>query len=315
MFTFLTISYNQEKYIIEHLESIRYQIENYGYGRKFAYILADDGSEDGTVGLAQRWMKENDSLFCEVKILDSGKNRGIVTNYLRGINEVTTETYKCLAADDLYFKNNVIDLLNDSDIVLSPTLFFSDSREALRGKNMFYYGCAGKRGKALIKAVRNDLKYYCGIQAPGSFMKRDITQDRGLQKFLGNFKWIEDYPQWIYIFNQYQKSISVKLATDIYILYRADTGISTKNGQRNQLFLDEEQRIKKMTGNRREKYGKFLNVYRYLNFFKRKYIDYIKINTNSEAKEIRHNYEKARKEAEDYLCFLDKKASCFIKNM
>ncbi len=70
-----------------------------------------------------------------------------------------------------------------------------------------------------------------------------------------------------------------------------------------------------MTGNRREKYGKFLNVYRYLNFFKRKYIDYIKINTNSEAKEIRHNYEKARKEAEDYLCFLDKKASCFIKNM
>jgi hypothetical protein len=34
MFTFVTITYNHEKYIIEHLESIKYQIENFSKGKQ-----------------------------------------------------------------------------------------------------------------------------------------------------------------------------------------------------------------------------------------------------------------------------------------
>ena len=66
MFTFVTITYNHEKYIIEHLESIRYQIENYSEGKKMNLIVSDDGSVDNTMRYAQQWVERNKNLFSEV---------------------------------------------------------------------------------------------------------------------------------------------------------------------------------------------------------------------------------------------------------
>ena len=63
MFTFLTITYNQENLIIEHLEGIKYQIENHGKNHRFKYILGDDCSTDSTVKLVEEWIKLNSKLF------------------------------------------------------------------------------------------------------------------------------------------------------------------------------------------------------------------------------------------------------------
>lgn len=304
MFTFLTISYNQEKYIIEHLESIKYQIKKYANGRDMCYILADDGSSDRTVELAKRWLELNGSLFKDINILDYSQNNGTVYNYIRAINSVTTSKYKCLAADDLYYKNNIFDLGDEADIVLSPALFFSDDGRLLAGKNLFYYTCAGKKDDSLKKEIKRELSYYCGIHAPGSFVNPRIIQDAELQKYLSQFKWIEDYPQWYYIFNKYDKDFSVSIEDKIYILYRADVGISSKKGVRNPMFIEEDNRIKQMIGNKRIRYKKYLNVYRYWYTLKRKYIECIKVNTNQIAKEIKCNYSQAQREAGEYMQYL-----------
>ena len=75
MFTFVTITYNHEKYIIEHLESIRYQIENFSEGKKMNLIISDDGSMDDTMLFAQKWVERNRFLFSEVELLTSEKNQ------------------------------------------------------------------------------------------------------------------------------------------------------------------------------------------------------------------------------------------------
>ncbi len=43
-FTFLTVAYNHEKFILEHLESIRYLMNNYGDGIDVSIIINDDCS-------------------------------------------------------------------------------------------------------------------------------------------------------------------------------------------------------------------------------------------------------------------------------
>ena len=48
-FTFGILAYNQEKEILETLESIRYQIEHYSDNENINLILIDDSSADNTV--------------------------------------------------------------------------------------------------------------------------------------------------------------------------------------------------------------------------------------------------------------------------
>ncbi|WP_288927434.1 glycosyltransferase, partial [uncultured Trichococcus sp.] len=59
MFTFVAITYNHEKYIIEHLESIKYQIENFSKGKQVNLVISDDGSMDNTMLYAQQWIERN----------------------------------------------------------------------------------------------------------------------------------------------------------------------------------------------------------------------------------------------------------------
>ena len=118
MFTFVAITYNHEKYIIEHLESIKYQIENFSKGKQVNLVISDDGSMDNTMLYAQQWIERNKYLFSEVELLTSEKNQGIIKNYLRATAAIKTPTYKLLAGDDLYYKNDIFEIVETFDYML-----------------------------------------------------------------------------------------------------------------------------------------------------------------------------------------------------
>ena len=48
-FTFAVITYNQEMYVIEQLESIKYQVNMFGKDYITNFLLCDDASTDRTV--------------------------------------------------------------------------------------------------------------------------------------------------------------------------------------------------------------------------------------------------------------------------
>ena len=58
-FTFGVFTYNQDQFIFENLESIKYQIEKYGEGTSFLLVMSDDCSQDNTVVYAKEWLKKN----------------------------------------------------------------------------------------------------------------------------------------------------------------------------------------------------------------------------------------------------------------
>ena len=72
MFGFITITYNHEKYIIEHLESIKFQIESYSLN-EVTLLVCDDCSTDNTIELISKWTSKYEWLFKDIQIIRSDK--------------------------------------------------------------------------------------------------------------------------------------------------------------------------------------------------------------------------------------------------
>ena len=157
-FTFFTLSFNQEKYIIQHLESIKYQIENYGKNYLIHYIICDDSSNDNTIYYARKWLAENKKLFKSITIIVNDDNCGTVSNMINGLSKIKTD-YKMLAADDLYFNRNIFTAKGNNDIVLSPVVAFNDQNYIVYNfdSNKYLYYLSNHEKTNLMKIIINVL--------------------------------------------------------------------------------------------------------------------------------------------------------------
>ena len=107
-FTFGILSYNQEKYILETLESIKYQKIQYGEAIAVSLIITDDASKDGTVQVIKKWIEKNGSYFAETELIANEKNRGTVANFCTILSKVNPEEgLKVIAGDDLIAHKNL----------------------------------------------------------------------------------------------------------------------------------------------------------------------------------------------------------------
>ncbi len=271
MFTFATITYNHEKYIIEHLESIKYQISSFGQEETFSLVVSDDASTDKTIGLIESWLNYNRHLFVDVKILESEKNQGITKNYIRAVMSVESDNFKVLSGDDLYFKNNIFNIIKDFDIVISPTIGFDDEVITDIGFSkllLMKYNDAS--------SIKKLLEYHDLISAPGVFIKRSLAQDEGLMDFLTEIYWVEDYAKWYYLFH-HKNNLKVYYEKYPHILYRDASGVSTNEFHpKRSDFKREEERLFKEWSIKSHRYPKYINPYKYYMkylFFKLKYFD------------------------------------------
>lgn len=309
MFTFVTITFNQEHFIIEHLESIRYQIENFGGNQCFEYVLSDDGSRDCTMQLVQKWLDLNGELFKEVHLLGSNENRGIVQNYLRGTSQVETEAYKALAGDDLFYKNDIFSVIGDYDLVMSPVIKYGE-----------YYVSGSIGIERLmehkdIRSLERLIKITNFFNAPGAFMNPELIQDPGLRNALVKYRWIEDVPTWHYLFTQ-KNDIRISINKLPYVLYRTSDGISTNKGNsRRPEFEEEQRRMREDLDLKAFRYPKYINPYKYY----LKYLDlkhrFYDSKWNRDILDANEIIRKEINEAPDYINHIRTKADAFYKSI
>lgn len=245
-FTFLTITYNHEKYIIQHLESIKNQIVKYGDGLRFQLILSDDSSTDKTIEISKRWLKENESLFFRIDILESEVNQGTCKNYTKGLNEIKGEFFKALAGDDVFTSENIfsaVELLNTYDIVCTPTGPFTDEGLYLDKKiysrifEMYNY-CS--RDYNLIRR-----KYISVPMTPGVLMRKEILTPE-IINFINQYALIEDLSSYIKIYEEHSK-LNIGYYEKVLVLYRYhETAITKTNNERvRNLFLEDKTNLHK----------------------------------------------------------------------
>lgn len=308
MFTFVTLSYNQQEYICQHLESIRYQIVHYGGHKKCSLILADDCSQDQTMQYAARWLRSNRRLFEECVLYSNDRNLGIVQNYIHAVKKVRTEKYKMLAADDLYYTNNVFEAAGDKDILLTPAIIFDDSGTIHTSPHSYYLYqyCMANAGKNLKKLIASELSYRNLIQAPGVFLSTGLAQREELHKFLEQFTWIEDYPQWQYLFRTADWDFSVDVRMTPYILYRTGAGISSSahSGKRS-CYENELSDMYRMFRATYRRYPKWINPYHYIYYLKADLVElYAKVNRRMRESCSRIAGRQTGKRVKKYISYL-----------
>jgi glycosyltransferase involved in cell wall biosynthesis len=221
------MTYNHENFIIQHLESIKYQINKYGDEKKIQLIVSDDCSKDNTIILIKKWLEINNSLFERVDILTSESNLGICNNYVKGIKQIKGEYFKVLAGDDLYGSDNIfeaLELLKRYDIIISPIAPFSNdrlsSRNKLKSKMFLMYDFSNRK----YKKIRNS--FLSLPMTPGIFIRKELLNDQVLS-FIEQFKFIEDRSRNIILYEN-NSNLKIGIIEKFLILYRHHDSAVTK---------------------------------------------------------------------------------------
>lgn len=308
-FTFVMLTYNQEQYVVEHLESIKYQIEHFGQNIKINFILADDASKDKTVYKVKKWIESNKDLFCSIKFLLPKYNKGIVSNFISALRNIKTEHYKILAGDDLYFKNDIFKIFSTgNDIYFTPVIRFTGMNVSDNRSRWFFKEAISfqNKGYNMQKFIADSLQYTMNLETPGIFLKKSLVNNN-IYDDLNKFQYIEDVP----FINSLLKTNNLKVFIEAmpYILYRVQSGISTnKNHSKYKLFIEENEIVRNEIFVKQRK-NKYLNWFKYEYEIKDFLYKYNITRRNNEViQNFRINMLKEESLAIEYLKLINKKA-------
>ena len=237
-FTFVVTSYNQEKVILENLESIKFQIENFGKDINCSLLICDDCSKDNTVEVAKRWLDINKDLFYEYKIIVPEANKGIVQNTIRGIQNTKTDDFKILAADDLYYKNNIFEFMNSEyNFVVTPIIRINNQGTIVKDLKREYFAYIVNKNR-VKKIMKKTIEYTMPFHTPGVIWKKYLFDQSTINE-MKPYSTIEDVPLWKNILNKDETKVC--FCAKPYILYGTSNGVShnPNNPKREQYNLEK----------------------------------------------------------------------------
>lgn len=229
-FTFLTLTYNHERYIISHLESIKYQINNFSNKREIQLIIVDDFSSDNTILKIESWMSINSYLFKEIKVIKNAANLGLCKSIAKGYEEISGNYYKALAGDDLYSLEDIFGIekyLEKYDILFTNIIPFNDNG-VIFDKNIdidtyLVYKYSKKDNIDFHKFIRNKLPHIgAAVIYKSSLLSKEVIN------FIKEFDLIDDRSQILITYMLYP-SIKVKVLNKSYFLYRHHKESITKS--------------------------------------------------------------------------------------
>lgn len=248
-FTFGIVTYNSESTVIETLESIKYQIEHYGYGIKFYLIVSDDCSKDDTVYWVKEWIAKNEKLFFHAKVLSTPTNSGVCANYALLINSIHTEFFIQIAGDDLICSSNIFESMSDLGLneirIHIPVLYNGEQVEisdANIARQLFYrsYEHTNKRDIHLLETMIP----YCS--AGITFLKKFYTLES--MEYIKKYRNFEDDTSLYYILRNNNEAV-FSFRMDPFIIYRrSGNSLTTSVDNSSQIvFLDDLYRFRKYT--------------------------------------------------------------------
>lgn len=227
MFTFLIVSYNEEKFVTQTLESVKYQVIHYAKEEQVQLIIADDGSKDGTRKNIDAWLEKNGTLFADVVKIYQQENVGTSRNFVDAIRCVQGDYIISIAGDDLFPETDLFSLIHeneDADIISGGILMFSDDKIIDQGA---YYK------DVFAQDIRNHrylcwaMKLGCPIQV-GAIWKRSLVTEEDLE-YTEKFKLLEDRSRY-YRIAEYHKGFTYRYINKPILLYRkSGNSVSSSN--------------------------------------------------------------------------------------
>ncbi len=219
-FTFVVITYNHEAYVLEHLESIAYQIREHGQDCTFQLIIADDASKDLTLALAKCWLNEYSSLFADVQIHTQTANQGTCHNFTKVWPYVRGDLCKLTAGDDVYSCENLLAewrRLQSYDMSSGYPLNLVDGH--LSWPTFFNVNIVASNR---IYARSDFMKRLLGISfshTPSIIFSPRVLRDDAIRAFVERFSVTEDYPMHVKMAERFSP-LSFAQSPLVHIYYR-----------------------------------------------------------------------------------------------
>ena len=245
-YVFGILTYHQEQYIVETLESIKYQKIEYGKDLEVSLIITDDASKDRTVPVLKEWIQKNRSYFKNVDVIVNEKNQGIVPNFCKIVQMIDTEKeyLKIIAGDDLISHKNVFaeyDDLNDRKLKTYFRVELCEGKISYREKYLieFYYHMThNQAGRA------HNLKYFKRgryLHTPSTLYTKQLFLDAACEKNLEGYRLYEDDPMW-YSMIKNIKDLEIEFVPQGMVLYRMHNQ-SVSNAP-NPIFQKDKNRLR-----------------------------------------------------------------------
>lgn len=244
-YSFGILSYNQERYILELLESIKYQVVNYGKSIQVFLYLSDDASTDRTVELVRKWLADNECLFYKYEILTSINNKGTTNSYYKLLDKIETEFFKIIAGDDVFAKNDIFEELKNNkcgEAVAHIPLLLKDGKLELSWE-FIYKNLIHKNEKRTYKKDLQHIRYGGYINTPSFFPTRSLINEKCID-FMRQFKIFEDDPTW-YMLIKTNEKVSISFDIKIKVLYRIHNSSVSNSYSIGKIWYDDMMKLKK----------------------------------------------------------------------
>lgn len=247
MITFGICTYNSMDYIVNTLESIKYQIVTYGDGIKVNLVISDDASSDETITVCKQWAEKNGSFFNHIKIIENPLNRGLAKNYCELLRNIKTEYFIKIDGDDLISSDNIfekiIGISKNEMRIYFPFKFNSEKVYADEVDICNFIKYSGKQSNH-----KKDLRLFEMLKpfnTPEVVLGRMCFTDDCL-KFVEKFTQFEDDTSLYYVL-KHNTQMKMKFIIEPLVLYRVhNKSLSNGGVSVHQInFLDDLHNFKK----------------------------------------------------------------------
>lgn len=242
-FVFGILTYNQENYVLETLESIKYQKIQYGSEIDVSLIITDDASKDKTVEVIRQWCEENKEYFDQIHLIANKENKGTVENYKAILHMVKDEDMKLFAGDDLIGQKNIFteyETLNDKKLKTYVRIELCNGKIRYREKyliDFYYHKKYANTKKYHLKNFRRG-KY---LHSPSTNYTKKLFVNAECEKNLEGYRLFEDDPMW-YSMIKNENELKIEFVEHAMILYRVHDQ-SVSNGP-NPIFAKDIKRLR-----------------------------------------------------------------------
>lgn len=236
MFSVAIITYNQEEYISQTLDSILNQKHNY----KYEIVVGEDCSTDNTKKIIEEYVAKYPQI---IKPIYNNPNKGIIKNYFNVINNCQGKYIMECAGDDYWLQNKVntqISFMEENKNVgmcYGKALFYENDNKKFQKKK---FGTKWVKFNQLIQDNKIPALSVC---IKNEIIKKYIKDINPEEK-----KWLmEDYPLWIWI----SKNSKIHFINKTFGVYRIgqDSASLAQNIEKQLAFSKNYHEIKTFFSN------------------------------------------------------------------
>ncbi len=249
-FTFGVLAYNQADIICETLNSIKYQILNFGKHLNCRLVVTDDNSKDNTVEVLEKWISQNGYLFKQIIKKYNDKNQGVPSNYDFIMNQIHEECFKVIAADDLISSNDIFKKANSispNTIYNGLPVYIKNNKIELNNNALRHQFWVMQKNMTHKRYIR-EFKLGKLLHTPSMLYSKKMYVDGKCRELNSQFKFFEDNPTWYCMFKNIP-SLKLQFDEECLVLYRiSERSISNrkKKDSVSEAFKNELYRLYKI---------------------------------------------------------------------